>query len=242
MINANMYEICVRDGETVLTAYRGHFKKVEIPDEITVIGISAFRRCFTIEELVLPPSVKTIEAEAFNGCYGLKQIHFSEGLRRISHRGFWCCSALTEVTFPGSLKQIGSRAFECCSMLRQVHFLNAATEIDEYAFNETPYFEKKLREAALVMQQSRRKSLPPSQASAAERGLNYYNDHGDASVKLDHFTDLALPEGVTHIDHWAYHSSLIENLVLPNSLRTLGMCAFKDCRSLKRMCFWSPIP
>lgn len=233
----NTYEICQRDGEVLLTAYHGHYKRVEIPDEVTVIGMSAFRRCFSMEELVIPPSVTVIEAEAFNGCYGLKQIHFSEGLRQIRHRAFWCCSAIREISFPRSLRQIGSRAFECCSMLRQVHFGNAATEIDEYAFNETPYFEKKLREAAIIMQQSRRKSrsLAGNGAGSDRQGLNYYNDHGDASVKLDHFTDLVLPEGVTHIDHWAYHSSLIENLVLPNSLRTLGMCAFKDCKSLKKV-------
>ena len=89
---------------------------------------------------------------------------------------------------------------------------------------ETPYFEKKLRDAARIMEQSRKK---------AKGGLNYYNDHGDAAVKLDNFAELVLPEGVTHIDHWAYSNSVIKKLVLPNSLRTLGMCAFKDCRELE---------
>ena len=184
----------------------------------------AFRRCFTMEELILPSSVRVIEEEAFNGCYGLKKVSFQEGLEIIRHRAFWCCPGLREITFPRTLKQIGSRAFECCSMLSRVTFKNEALFIDEYAFNETPYYGKKLREAAEIARISRKKQ---------SAGMSYYNDHGDASVKFDHFTELSLPEGVTHIDHWAYCSSIIEALYLPNSLRTLGMCAFKDCRQLK---------
>lgn len=222
-MSSDIYEIQEQNNETVLTAYRGHLKRVEIPPEVTVIGIHAFRRCFSMEELVVPAGVKIIEEEAFNGCYGLKKVTFCEGLKQIRHRAFWCCSALRSVTFPRSLTQIGSRSFECCSLLDNVRFLNPATFIDEYAFRETPYYEKKLREAAEVMKASRKH----------RGGMNFYNDHGDVSVKTDRFTELSLPEGVTHIDHWAYASSIIESLYLPNSLRTVGMCAFKDCRRLK---------
>ena len=219
-----IFETEERDGQLVLTGYHGHKKTVVLPEDVTVVGMHAFRCCFSMEELILPSSVRVIEAEAFNGCYGLKSIHFSEGLREIAHRGFWCCSALTALQFPRSLRRIGSRAFECCSALREVYFSGDGVQIDEYAFHETPYFEKKLRDAARIMEQSRKK---------AKGGLNYYNDHGDAAVKLDNFAELVLPEGVTHIDHWAYSNSVIKKLVLPNSLRTLGMCAFKDCRELE---------
>jgi hypothetical protein len=44
--------------------------------------------------------------------------------------------------------------------------------------------------------------------------------------------NLALPEGVIHIDHWAYTRSSIVSLYLPDSLRTIGMCSFKDCPNL----------
>jgi hypothetical protein len=44
--------------------------------------------------------------------------------------------------------------------------------------------------------------------------------------------NLALPEGVIHIDHWAYTRSNIVSLRLPDSLRTIGMCSFKDCPNL----------
>lgn len=223
MKNNSIFETESRDGRRILTAYRGHQKTVVIPDGVEIIDRYVFRRCLFLEELVLPTSLKIIEAEAFNGCYSLKRIRFAEGLLQIRHRGFWCCSALTEVTFPRSLLSIGSRSFECCSMLRTVRFLNEAVQIDEYAFNETPYFEKKLREAAVIMEQSRKKS---------KNGLHYYNDHGDASVKTENFSELNLPEGVTHIDHWAYCNSIIKKLTLPNSLRTLGMCAFKDSKEL----------
>ncbi|MDR1905063.1 MAG: leucine-rich repeat domain-containing protein [Treponema sp.] len=44
--------------------------------------------------------------------------------------------------------------------------------------------------------------------------------------------NLVLPEGVIHIDHWAYTKSDVMFLWLPDSLRTIGMCSFKDCPNL----------
>lgn len=46
---------------------------------------------------------------------------------------------------------------------------------------------------------------------------------------------LILPEGDTHIDHWAYSKSLIRTVWLPGSLRTIGMCAFRDCKRLREV-------
>ncbi|MCD8020551.1 MAG: leucine-rich repeat domain-containing protein [Clostridiales bacterium] len=51
-------------------------------------------------------------------------------------------------------------------------------------------------------------------------------------IKSSH---LILPEGITHIDLWAYSQSSIVSAYLPDSLRTIGMCAFKDCKNLKEV-------
>lgn len=45
--------------------------------------------------------------------------------------------------------------------------------------------------------------------------------------------NLSVPEGTVHIDLWAYARSSIVSVWLPDSLRTMGMCAFRDCKELK---------
>ncbi|MBE5955134.1 MAG: leucine-rich repeat domain-containing protein [Lachnospiraceae bacterium] len=197
-----------KNEKTSLIKYTGKEKELFLPDTIHVIDQAAFCKCDTLEVVHIPSSVKTIKTEAFYGCQSLREIHFAEGLLEIHHRSFWFCNNLTEVIFPKSLKMIGSRAFECCGKLASVKLQNEGAFVNEYAFNETPYWHNALKKAALCSPRNY-KGTPPG--------------------------ELRLPEGVTHIDIWAYAGSGIESAYLPNSLRTMGMSAFKDCKSLKEI-------
>ena len=58
-----IFETEERDGQLVLTGYHGHKKTVVLPEDVTVVGMHAFRRCFSMEELILPSSVRVIEAD-----------------------------------------------------------------------------------------------------------------------------------------------------------------------------------
>ena len=197
-----------KDNQKILTKYTGMDAVVFIPENIQIINRHAFSKCETIHVIHIPSSVQIIETEAFYGCHSLEEIHFSEGLLEIRHRAFWFCNRLTQVVFPESLQLIGSRTFECCSRLSSITLKNEGTFIDEYAFNETPYWHETLKKAALCSPR---------------------NNSGICPKEL-HF-----PEGITHIDIWAYSGSKIESAVLPNSLRTMGMSAFKDCKFLKEI-------
>ncbi len=197
-----------KNEKTALIKYTGKEKELFLPDTIQVIEQYAFCKCDTLEEIHIPSSVETIKTEAFYGCQNLKKIHFTEGLLEIHHRAFWFCNSLTKVIFPKSLKMIGSRAFECCGKLLSVQLKNEGTFVDEYAFHETPYWHETLKTAFLCSPRNY-KGVPPK--------------------------ELRLPEGVTHIDIWSYAGSGIESAYLPNSLRTIGMSAFKDCKSLKEI-------
>ena len=201
-----MSEFVIKEHQ--LNRYLGHTDIVHIPDDVTVIGRRAFYKCTSLITLHLPSSVKKIEPEAFYGCHNLKQIFFTDGLCEIGHRAFWFCSSLEEIDLPSSIMVVGSRSFECCSSLHTVHIDNPGCEIDEYAFNETTYWHKALKQAALC--------LPGADTTHCPK-------------------ELRLPEGITHIDIWSYAGSNIRRAWLPNSLRTIGMCSFKDCKYLKEI-------
>lgn len=202
------FKIQIKDKKHILVKYTGRSPDVILPDCIDVIGRHAFYQCESLTSIQFPASVHSIETEAFYGCHSLKSVLFSEGLLEIHHRAFWFCTSLAEVTFPESLSMIGSRAFECCSRLTSITLKNEGTFVDEYAFHETPYWHQTLKKAALCSPRNY-KGVPPR--------------------------ELRLPEGTVHIDIWAYAGSGILSAYLPNSLRTVGMSAFKDCKSLKEV-------
>lgn len=202
------YKIQTKENATILVKYTGTEREVFLPDSIQEIGPRAFSHCLFLTAIHLPPSVRIIHTEAFYGCHHLQHLFFSEGLLEIHHRAFWFCQSLTEVTFPESVCLIGSRAFECCSKLTQITLKNEGAFVDEYAFNETPYWHTAWQQALLCSPRNH-KGIPPK--------------------------ELRLPEGVTHIDIWAYAGSKVESVYLPNSLRTIGMSAFKNCTALKEV-------
>ena len=58
--------------------------KVVIPDGVTTLGESLFRRCMHMTEIWLPDSVKYIGDFCFWGCDNLKAVHFGNGIQQIS--------------------------------------------------------------------------------------------------------------------------------------------------------------
>ena len=223
------YELALQGGLVTLTAWRGigshpvvpegvqalgddvfagrDIRAVTLPAGLKSIGRRAFEKCARLEAIALPGSVERIGLEAFSGCGALRQVSLGRGMRVVEARAFWYCPSLREITLPPSLRLLTSRAFEGCSSLREVNILNPGAEMDEYVFSQTPYWDR-------LMAQAEKCTL------------------GQLGATADCPTTLALPEGATHIDTWAYSKSRIRFARLPGSLRTVGMNAFRDCREL----------
>ena len=72
-----------------------------------------------------------------------------------------------------------------------------------------------------------------------------YKGDGDRT-EYNHFSTITIPETVsfsgttykvTDIGWWAFMNSTIYNVVMPNSIKTIGYSAFKDCKILKYITF-----
>lgn len=61
---------------------------IEIPNGVTVISDSAFRRCINLLNINIPDSVTTIGPNAFNGCERLKSIIIPESVITIGEGAF----------------------------------------------------------------------------------------------------------------------------------------------------------
>ena len=64
---------------------------VSLPENLKVIGESAFEYCGMLEQITIPDSVTTIEIGAFTGCYSLKKVTFGSGVTSIGDFAFGDC-------------------------------------------------------------------------------------------------------------------------------------------------------
>ena len=132
--------VCLKEEKVLLMGGRNS----AIPDDgsVTVIGESAFEKCFGLSELVIPACITKIEKDAFKnctkiisisvfgdasigqyafyGCSSLREITLSEGVKSIGSAAFWNCSALETVSIPTSTTIIDSPTFTGCSNLRSI--------------------------------------------------------------------------------------------------------------------------
>ena len=111
-------------------------KTVEVPDNVTEIGIFAFSYCTKLERVTLPDSIKEIRMGAFYDCQNLKDIKLPEKLEIIRNDAFSNCKALTDVKLPNGVKIIEKGTFAECTSLENLQLSNNTTEIEEIAFND----------------------------------------------------------------------------------------------------------
>ncbi len=119
---------------STLLQYPGGLSSVNILDEVTSIGESAFYGCRCLTDICLPNGVRRIEENAFSDCSSLTSIDMPEDLNRIGWCAFENCSSLTSISLPEDLSSIGENAFEDCSSLSSIDLPKGLERIGANAF------------------------------------------------------------------------------------------------------------
>lgn len=218
---------------------------LEIGNSVKTIERYAFLGCTKLTELILPNSVTHIGESAFSGCTKITKLTFGDSITDIDDSAFMSCSGLTELVIPNSVITIKGRAFSNCHGLTKISIGNSVTTIGAHAFISCA----RLTEF----------NIPSSVTNIGEWAFAYCGNLKTISVASDNpyysshdgilfnkeKTSLiqypaqkqgsySIPATVTEIAAGAFlQCPKVTELLIPNSVKTIGGMAFDGCQSLE---------
>jgi len=249
----------VDDTAVTITKYNGKATEVTVPAEIdklpvTIIGSRTFESEKGITKVVLPSSIIDIEPYAFRSCSSLASINFPEGLETISFSAFdgtalteitlpkslkWCnaglrIDTLKKVTFADGIEEIPQSCLESADNLEEVVIPESVKTISNYAFR----YCKSLKDFTF------HEGLETIGFGAFDgtalteitlpKSLKWCN----AGLRIDTLKKVTFADGIEEIPQSCLESAdNLEEVVIPESVKTISNYAFRYCKSLKKFKF-----
>lgn len=205
-----------------------------IPQDITIIGASAFYNNSLLTTIHIPSNVEEIREMAFRGCRKLKNIDIDKGVHKIGYLAFANIDSLYEITIPQGITELGSSIFDTCPNLKDITYHNHiigysmfnrcsglkriiipdnVTEMREAAFNQCDNLEEIIIGTGLT-------NIPKNAFRRCRNlkhliiGTNVENIGAFAFYDCDSLTYLEIPKKVNYIDCQAFLSNSVKNVYM----------------------------
>lgn len=214
---------------------------------VTSILGQAFRDCLSLNSVVIGDNVKTIGFSSFEGCKNLKSVHIGKAVENIYDYVFKGCESLTILRFPESLKSIRYESCYGCTKLDTLDLGDGLETIGYNCFGQCPnikniFWGKGVKEVDIEAFSSISSAnvYVKDLKSWFEVEFKGYNSnplvlYGTFYLDGEILKDLIIPEGVEQINNFAFISTQIESVRFPNSVTSIGNCAFDGSWRLKEV-------
>jgi hypothetical protein len=226
-----------------------------IPNAVTSIGESAFESCNGLITANIPTSIASLGSRVFNGCRELTSnmvfpaaitqipdvimqncakasFTLPNTLTRVGNYSFLGMRAITSVTLPNSVTAIGDSAFAFCSELTTINLNNVIT-INNAAFRGCSKLNNITFSSSLTRINfesfngctSLTSITIPSSCTSIE-GQAFIGCTSLASITF------ASPSNLLSIKGFAFASTAISTISIPNSVNTMENAIFNSCANL----------
>lgn len=202
--------------------YNANLTGVIIPSSVLLIGKSAFESCSNLNEIELSPSIQSIGEYAFAYCNKLKIVILNEGLSSIGNGAFNGCSSLLDITIPSNITTISRDLFYGCTALTNITFPKQLRSIDTWAF----YGCSNLKSITIP-------------TNLTYIGTYAFDRAGTTNIYVE---DLYSWFNITFANEFAnpirngklyYNGELLENIIIPNSVKEIKNYALYSLQSVK---------
>ena len=192
-----------------------HMSKLDtvvLPPSVSRLGQNAFTYCTSLKSINLPVTQKTLPIGFLEGCTSLESIELPATLTTISQDAFYGCTSLKNVTLHEGITTINQRAFYNCK-LAEITVPSTVTSIGNGAFKSNP---------------TTSVTWLPKNCSI---GTGEYAPFYSTNSKITSFT---FGDSVQTVPAYlCKNMNLLDTIVLPPSVNSLGTYAFAFCTNLK---------
>lgn len=204
-------------------------EQLVIPSTVDSIGMYAFHDCSALQQINIPQSIKYL-AEAVLSGTGIKTLDIPSSVNYIGGSAFSNCKSLQSIKLPEGLTLLNYCLFEGCEQLSDIQIPSTVTAIEDCAFNGCKALKTITLPASLCTFENTWSSNSIFSGCSAlksilvEAGNKYYESDGTALYNKAKDTLICFPRGVTDV-------------VVPQSVKTIGRKAFFGCDSLQNIMF-----
>ena len=160
--------------------------------------------------------ITAIGMNAFMNNDAITEVHIPDGVTSIGQNAFYNAYFIHRITLPDTITSIGKYAFYNCRSLEEINLPETITSIPDGCFSHC-------------------ESLPALQLPAAVTSIDYCAFFGCSSL-----TAVELPLGLLEIGSYAFRSTGLDEVIIPQSVTHLGDGAFRDCEDLIYVRFNAP--
>ena len=233
-INGIYYNLVSKIQEAEVTSNSNKYTgSVVIPEKVTYESVEY--------------SVTSIGNSAFDGCKGLTSVTIPNSVTSIGYSAIDGCSGLTSITIPNSVTSIGRCAFRYCSGLTSVTIPNSVTSIGGSAFRNCSGLTSvtigsgvtSIGDYAFENCSGLRKVIVKDIAAWCGIKFDGYGSNPLSYAKHIYsdedteITNLIIPNSVTSIGNLAFSGcTSLTSVTIPNSVTSIGSCAFYKCSGL----------
>lgn len=220
-------------------AFQGdeNLKTIKFGNSVSSIEYGAFNFCTSLTSIDLPASIINIEEIAFANCHSLSSVTLPESLTTISKWTFANCTSLTEIDIPNSVTTIEEGAFSECP-LKSIHISDNVTQIGAEAFYcpglEELYVGSNVNNIENVFSRPQN-TIEVSQANpyyTSENNILYDKNRSTLFYASQSVTDVVIPNSVTTIGARAFADSKIKTINISDNVSQIGRSAFCGCEML----------